>query len=94
VGNGDDGGVRRRKAGRFEARFTAQTAVGPKRRSVNGKTEAEARMKRDQALAEGGTEAGPTFGPDGMTVGAMSGPVRFTGTKPSSDCIFGLRWGA
>jgi integrase len=27
-------------------------------------------MKRDQALAEGGNEAGPTFGPDGMTVGA------------------------
>ena len=70
MGNGDDGGVRRRKDGRFEARFTAQTAVGPKRRSVYGKTEAEARMKRDQALAEGGAEAGPTFGPDGMTVGA------------------------
>jgi integrase len=70
LGRGNEDGVRRRKDGRFEARFTVQTAVGPKRRSVYGKTEAEAKAKRDQALAESGTEAGQTFSPDGMTVGA------------------------
>jgi integrase len=51
VGKGDDG-IRRRKDGRFEARYTAQTATGPKRRS---ETEAEAKAKRDRALAEAGS---------------------------------------
>jgi len=70
VGKGNEDGVRQRKDGRFEARFTVQTASGPKRRSAYGKTKEEAAAKRDRALAEGRTEAGPTFGPDGMIVGA------------------------
>jgi len=70
VSRGNVDGVRRRKDGRFEARYTVQTAAGPRRRSVYGKTEAEAIAKRDRALAEGGGEAWPTFGPDGITVAA------------------------
>ena len=49
MGKGDEDGVRRRGAGRWKARFTAQTAVGPKRKSVSGKTEAIA--KRGQPSA-------------------------------------------
>lgn len=70
MGNRDEDGVRRRKDGRFEARYTVQTAAGPKRRSVYGKTRNEAVAKRDRAI-EGQDGAGT--GADGlgdMTVGA------------------------
>jgi integrase len=70
VGKRDEDGIRHRKDGRWEARYTVQTATGPKRRSVYGKTWEEAVAKRDKASAEGGGETGPTFVPDGMTVGA------------------------
>jgi integrase len=70
VGKRDEDGIRRRKDGRFEARYTVQTAAGPKRRSVYGKTEAEAIAKRDRALAESGDETGQTFSPESMTLGA------------------------
>ena len=66
MGKGDDG-IRRRKDGRFEARYTAQTATGPKRRS---ETEAEAKAKRDRALAEGVDEAGSPVDAGSMAVGA------------------------
>ena len=106
MGKGDEDGVRRRRAGRWEARYTAQTAVGPKRRSVYGKTEAEAIAKRDRALAEGGGETGQTFSPESMTLGAyldswlndsVRGPVRpstfYRNENLSLGCIFGQRWG-
>jgi integrase len=70
VGKGKEDGVRRRKDGRFEARFTVQTAVGPKRRSVYGRTEAEAKAKREMVMAEGTGKAGLTFSQESMTVGA------------------------
>ena len=71
MGKGDDG-IRRRKDGRFEARYTAQTATGPKRRS---ETEAEAKAKRDRARAEGVDEAGSPVDAGSMAVGALPGFV-------------------
>jgi hypothetical protein len=50
-GNGE-GGVRRRKDGRWEARYTVQTATGPKRKTIYGKTRAETAVKLAKALAE------------------------------------------
>ena len=69
MGKGNEDGVRQTKDGRWEARYTAQTAAEPKRRSVYGKTEAEAKAKRDRALAEGADEAEQSFDPDSMAVG-------------------------
>ena len=65
MGKGDDG-IRRRKDGRFEARYTAQTATGPKRWS---ETEAEAKVKRERARAEGVDEAGSPVDAGSMGVG-------------------------
>jgi integrase len=70
VGKRDEDGIRRRKDGRWEARYAVQTAAGPKRRSVYGKTREEAAAKRDKASAEGWGETEPTFDPDSMRVGA------------------------
>jgi integrase len=69
VGKGNEDGVRQRKDGRWEARYTAQTTAGAKRRSVYGKTKDEAIAKRDKALADGAGEAGTTFDAGSMTVG-------------------------
>lgn len=70
MGKGNDDGIRQRKDGRFEACYTAQTAAGPKRRSVYGKTREEAAANREKALAEDVDEAGQAFDADIMTVGA------------------------
>lgn len=66
MGKRDEDGIRRRKDGRWGARYTVQTAMGPKRRLVYGKTEAEAIAKRDRALAEGDGNAGLTFDAGGI----------------------------
>ena len=43
-GNGE-GTITRRKDGRWEAKYTAHTAEGPKRRALYGKTRKEAAEK-------------------------------------------------
>ena len=47
-----EGSIARRKDGRYEGRYTVQTASGPKRRAVYGKSRAEAAEKLARAIAE------------------------------------------
>ncbi|MDP9438875.1 MAG: N-terminal phage integrase SAM-like domain-containing protein, partial [Actinomycetota bacterium] len=50
-GNGE-GSIYKRKDGRWEGRYTAQTPSGPKRKSVFGKTRAEVAKKLAKAIAD------------------------------------------
>lgn len=49
-GNGE-GTITRRKDGRWEARYTAQTAEGPRRKVLYGKTRSEVAQKLTKAMA-------------------------------------------
>ena len=51
-GANGEGGIRRRKDGRYEARYTVWTATGPKRRAVYGKDYEDAREKLAAAVAD------------------------------------------
>lgn len=65
-GNGE-GSISRRKDGRWEARYTAHTAGGPKRRVVYGKTRKEAADALARALAD--RASGLVFDAGSITVG-------------------------
>jgi integrase len=63
-GNGE-GSISPRKDGRWEAKYTAHTAHGPKRRALYGKTRKEAADKLARALAD--RASGYTFDTDSGT---------------------------
>jgi integrase len=65
-GNGE-GSISRRKDGRWEAKYTAHTADGPKRRALYGKTRKAAADKLAKVLAD--RAGGYTFDTENMTVG-------------------------
>jgi integrase len=65
-GNGE-GSISRRKDGRWEAKYTAHTADGPKRRALYGKTRKEAADNLARVLAD--RASGYTFDTENMTVG-------------------------
>ena len=58
--------IKRRKDGRYEAKYTAAMADGPKRRSVYGRTREEVTVKLAAALE--GAEEEPTPQPTDLTV--------------------------
>lgn len=64
-GNGE-GTITRRKDRRWEARYTAQTAKGPKRRVLYGKTREEVAKKLTKAMAD--RDGGITFDAENHTV--------------------------
>jgi integrase len=51
-GNGEGGITRHKKSGLYMSRYTVQTPTGPKRKTVYGKTRAEAAEKLTRAMAE------------------------------------------
>ncbi len=61
------GGIRRRKDGRYEARYTVQTATGPKRKTIYGKDYDEVADKLIEALAN--RNKGLIFDAGNITVG-------------------------
>src|SRR5215218_9685212 len=65
-GNGE-GSIRRRKDGRWEARFTVQTPDGPKQKTVYGKTRKETAEKLTEVMA--GRDKGLVFDAGKLTVG-------------------------
>jgi integrase len=65
-GNGE-GSISRRKDGRWEAKYTAHTAEGPKRRTLYGKTRKEAADQLAQVLAD--RASGYTLDTENITVG-------------------------
>jgi hypothetical protein len=65
-GNGE-GTITRRKDGRWEAKYTAHTAEGPKRRALYGRTRKEVADKLAKALTD--CASGYTFDTANMTVG-------------------------
>ena len=65
-GNGE-GTITRRKDGRWEARYTADTGTGPKRKVLYGKTRAEAAEKLTKAMAD--RDGGLVFDTNNQTVG-------------------------
>jgi integrase len=65
-GNGE-GSITRRRDGRWEARYTAHTPSGPKRKAVYGKTRKEVADKLAKTLAD--CASGFVFDAEGMTVG-------------------------
>jgi len=64
-GNGE-GGVSRRKDGSWMARYTVQTASERKRKVIYAKSQAEARRKLTEALAD--RDRGLTYDSEGLTV--------------------------
>ena len=64
-GNGE-GGISRRKDGRWEARYYADTPHGRKRKTLYGKTRKEVAEKLAKAIAE--RESPPAFVPTNITV--------------------------
>ena len=64
-GNGE-GSIGRRKDGLYMARYTVQTATGPRRKALYGKTRQEVAAKLSKALAD--RESGLTFDADNVTV--------------------------
>src|SRR3712207_4917723 len=50
-GNGE-GTITKRRDGRYEARYMVQTANGPKRKVLYGKTRSEVAQKRMKAMAD------------------------------------------
>ncbi len=65
-GNGE-GSITRRKDGLYMARYTVQTATGPKRKTLYGKTRSEVAAKLSKALAD--REGGLTYDAGKQTVG-------------------------
>ncbi len=65
-GNGE-GTITRRKDGRWEARYYVQTVNGPKRKTLYGKTRAEARDKLAKALSD--RIDGIVYDDENMTLG-------------------------
>jgi integrase len=61
-----EGGISRRKDGSWMARYTVQTASGRKRKVIYAKSQAEARRKLTEALAD--RDRGLTYDPEGLTV--------------------------
>src|SRR5688572_22922714 len=65
-GNGE-GTITRRKDGRWEAKYTVNTAKGPKRRALYGRTRAEVAEKLTTALSD--RSGGLTFDAGTLTLG-------------------------
>jgi integrase len=65
-GNGE-GTITQRKDGRWEARYTAQTAIGPKRKILYGKTRSEVAKKLTKAMAD--RDGGLVFDTNNQTLG-------------------------
>jgi integrase len=65
-GNGE-GTITRRKDGRWEARYTAQTADGPKRKVIYGKTRQEVSKKLTKAMAD--RDGGLVFDDEKLSLG-------------------------
>jgi integrase len=65
-GNGE-GTITRRKDGRWEARYKAHTASGPKRKMIYGKTRAEVAEKLARAISD--RSSGLAFDAGSLTVG-------------------------
>ena len=61
-----EGSIVYRSDGRYIARYTVHTAEGPKRRTLYGRTRAEAAMKLTKAMAD--RDGGLIFEPGNMTV--------------------------
>jgi integrase len=61
-----EGGISRRKDGSWMARYTVQTASGRKRKVIYAKSQAEARRKLTEALAD--RDRGLTYDAEGLTV--------------------------
>jgi integrase len=66
-GNGEGGITRHKKSGLYMARYTVQTATGPKRKTVYGKTRKEAAEKLTKAMAD--RDVGLVFDAENQTVG-------------------------
>ena len=66
-GNGEGGITRHKKSGLYMARYTVQTATGPKRKTVYGKTRKEAAEKLTKAMAD--RDGGLVFDAENQTVG-------------------------
>jgi hypothetical protein len=69
----------RKKEERYEGKYTIQTSSGPKRKTVYGKTYAEARAKLAKAIGE--RDAGLIFDSEDLTVAEylgrwLKGPAR------------------
>src|SRR5215217_1832158 len=65
-GNGE-GSITHRKDGLYMARYTVQTATGPKRKTIYGKTRVEAAEKLTKAMAD--RDGGLVFDADNLKVG-------------------------
>ena len=65
-GNGE-GSITKRKDGRWMAHYTVQTAAGPKRKTLYGRTRAEVAEKLTKALAD--RDGGIDFDPKNLTLG-------------------------
>jgi integrase len=65
-GNGEGGITRHKKSGLYMARYTVQTAAGPKRKALYGKTRSEVAAKLSKALAD--REGGLTYDAGKQTV--------------------------
>jgi integrase len=66
-GNGEGGITRHKRSGLYMARYTVQTAAGPKRKALYGKTRSEVAAKLSKALAA--RESGLTYDAGKQTVG-------------------------
>jgi len=66
-GNGEGSITRHKKSGLYMARYTVQTATGPKRRTIYGKTRREVDEKLTKARAD--RDDGLVFDADNMKVG-------------------------
>src|SRR5919199_1194657 len=66
-GNGEGSIGFHKKSGLYMARYTVQTATGPKRKTVYGKTRAEANQKLIKAMAN--REQGLVFDVENQTLG-------------------------
>jgi integrase len=85
-GNGEGGITRHKKSGLYMARYTVQTATGPKRKTVYGKTRAEAAEKLTKAMAD--RDGGLVFEGENQTLSVfldnwLNGPVKGS-VKPST----------
>jgi len=94
-GNGE-GGVSRRKDGSWMARYTVQTSAGRKRKVIYAKSQAEARRKLTEAIAD--RDRGLNYDSEGLTVGeylarwledSVRGSVKIT-THASYDALVRL----
>ncbi len=103
-GNGEGGITRHKKSGLYMARYTVQTATGPKRKTVYGKTRKEAAEKLTKAMAN--RDGGLVFDAENQTVGeylqrwlndSVRGsvkPVTFENRERVVRVTFPQRWGA